>query len=141
MRVLGETIGFMFQVKECIEDRLKMPAGKLKIKSFGKTFQVDICSIHELKKLLAGFLVYIPCRNRNRADTLPFTSLCDINCVFHKNYRIVISISYASASELLSALGNCLRKCLICQDVCFPRLANIPILAELTRKITSGCSK
>ena len=69
------------------------------------------------------------------------TGLGHIDSVFHEDDRIVIGVGDTLATQFQGGPSDGLRRRLISQGIDFARLADIPVLTELTGKITACRAK
>jgi len=118
-----------------------MSAADFVIELFSKRLQIHIGSIHMFEKIAPWLIANISGRHGNGLDVLLVAGIGNIHCIFHKDYRIIVSISDATAAQFFRSFGNNPRWCMIGENIHFTGFGHVPILTKLASQVTARGAK
>src|SRR6266480_3847749 len=111
------------------------------IEFVSERFQIDIRSVHMAIEFRACILGDVAGGHSNCLDSTLAARIGNIDRVFGKDHRIIVSKGNRSTSELFSRKRDLFRRRSICELVPLARFGDIPVLTKPATEIAARCTK
>jgi len=121
---------FVLQVGERLEHSTERAGAEFLVEGFREALEVDVGGIDVAIELLSRRIAHVAGGNGDRFDAPRATSFGDVDRVFDEHDRIVVGERDGPAAAPDCRVRDCLGRGLLGKPVEFPRLGNVPVLAE-----------
>ncbi len=137
-RQLEPDVGLLLQVDQRVQHGLEVRLRELPVEILGERLEVHVRRIHVPVELAPRLLAHVAGRDGHRLDAALVAGLGHVDGVLVEDHRIVVGEGDAAAAEPLRRLGQPFGRRRVRQPVYLPRLADVPVLAELARQVAAG---
>ena len=134
---LEPRVGLVTDVLERFQHRREMAAADLVIETIGERLEIDVGRVHRLEEFGARFRIDVTGRYGHRLDAALATGGRHVDRILEEDDRVVVRVGDAAATEFSGGLRKTLGRRAVGQRVHFPRLAHVPVLAELAGEVAA----
>ncbi len=134
-------VRFVAQVFQSVEHSIEVAGADAMVEVLREGLEVDVSGVHVRIQIQPGRRQYVAGSDRDRVDTALMASIGHVDGVLHEDGRIVVGEGDAATAQPTRRVGKGFRGRGVGECVDLSGFGDVPVLAELARKIASGRSE
>ena len=131
----------MLEVFEGLKHGSELARTEILVEAFGEAFEVNVGSVHVPKELDPRLWQNVARAHRHGLDLSLVAGLRHVDCIFEKDYRIVVGERNGPATALHCRFCDRLGRSQILHAIKIPDLGDVSVLAELAGQVAAGGAK